>query len=201
MKLNWEKQDLLPAICQDAVTGEVLMLAWMDPNAYRLTRKTGLAHFWSRSREQLWKKGATSGNFLQVRDIRVDCDADTVLLSVRPAGPACHTGARSCFGASEGIEPVDVPFTLTWLGEVISERAGADPAESYTARLRASGRERIAQKVGEEAVELALAAVGGDRARAVAETADLLYHLLVLLEDLDIPLQEINTELAGRHRP
>src|SRR5438876_1160951 len=159
--------DLRAAIVQDAATGRVLMLAWMDDEALRLTRATGEAHFFSRSRNRLWHKGETSGNTLAVEELREDCDGDAILLRVRPAGPACHTGSASCFAP--------------WLWRVVAERASARPAGSYVAALLEEGTAGAARKVGEEGLEAALAALGEDDDRLVAEIADLWFHTYVLL--------------------
>jgi phosphoribosyl-ATP pyrophosphohydrolase/phosphoribosyl-AMP cyclohydrolase len=175
---------LKAAIVQDAADGRVLMLAWMDEEAERLTRETGEAWFWSRSREKLWRKGETSGNVLAVEEIRDDCDGDAILLRVRPAGPACHTGARSCFAPA--------------LWRTISERKAERPEGSYVVSLLDAGVARCAQKVGEEGVEVGLAAVAGDRDAIVAEAADLVFHLYVLLAATDVDLSEVEDELARR---
>ena len=172
------------AIVQDAATDRVLMLAWMDDEALRLTQETGEAWFWSRSREELWHKGQTSGNTLAVEEIRDDCDGDALLLRVRPAGPACHTGSRSCFAPQ--------------LWRTILERKAERPEGSYVASLLDAGVARCAQKVGEEAVETGIAAVRGDREALVAEAADLLFHLYVLLAASGVDLSEVEDELAGR---
>ena len=175
--------ELRPAIVQDAEDGRVLMLAWMDDDALRLTRETGEAWFWSRSRERLWRKGETSGNVLAVEEIRDDCDGDTLLLRVRPAGPACHSGSVSCFAPA--------------LWHTIVERVRERPQGSYTASLAASGVERCAQKLGEEAVETAVSAVAGD-GRLAEEAADLVYHLYVLLAVAGVDVAQVEDELARR---
>jgi phosphoribosyl-AMP cyclohydrolase / phosphoribosyl-ATP pyrophosphohydrolase len=175
---------LKPAIVQDAGDGRVLMLAWMDEEAERLTRETGEAWFWSRSRQQLWRKGETSGNTLAVEEIRADCDGDALLLRVRPAGAACHTGARSCFAPA--------------LWRTIMERKAERPPGSYVASLLDAGVARAAQKVGEEGVEVGLAAVSGARDAVVAEAADLVFHLYVLLAAADVELAEVEEELERR---
>src|SRR5438874_10607007 len=158
------QRELRAAIVQDAGDGRVLMLAWMDEEALRLTRETGEAWFWSRSRQQLWKKGETSGNVLAVEELRDDCDGDALLLRVRPAGPACHTGSTSCFAPA--------------LWRTVVERVRDRPEGSYVASLADAGVERAAQKLGEEAVEAAVAAVAGD-GRLAEEAADVIYHLYV----------------------
>jgi phosphoribosyl-AMP cyclohydrolase / phosphoribosyl-ATP pyrophosphohydrolase len=179
--------DLRPAIVQDAADGRVLMLAWMDEEAERLTRESGEAWFWSRSRGRLWRKGETSGNTLAVEEMRDDCDGDALLLRVRPAGPVCHTGARSCFAPA--------------LWRTISERAVERPEGSYVVSLLDAGVARCAQKLGEEAVEATVAAVAGDRDGLVAEAADVVFHLYVLLKASGVELAEVEDELARRARP
>lgn len=191
--LDWAKMDgLVPAIVQHADSGEVRMLGYMDRPALDATIRDKLVTFHSRSRGQPWRKGETSGNLLDLVDIRIDCDRDALLVSARPRGPTCHTGASSCFGDNVA------PF-LSQLVRTIADRADADPASSYTARLMAEGVKRIAQKVGEEGVETALAAVAGDRAELESEAADLLYHLLVLLEASGSSLEAVTAELRRRH--
>jgi phosphoribosyl-AMP cyclohydrolase / phosphoribosyl-ATP pyrophosphohydrolase len=177
--------ELTPAIVQDAADGRVLMLAWMDAEALRLTRETGEAWFWSRSRQKLWRKGETSGNVLAVEEIRDDCDGDTLLLRVRPAGPACHTGSRSCFAPA--------------LWRTVVERVRDRPVGSYTASLADAGVERCAQKLGEEAVEAAVSAVAGD-GRLAEEAADLIYHLYVLLAVAGVDVADVEDVLEKRAR-
>jgi phosphoribosyl-AMP cyclohydrolase / phosphoribosyl-ATP pyrophosphohydrolase len=175
---------LRPAIVQDAGSGRVLMLAWMDDEAERLTRETGEAWFWSRSRERLWRKGETSGNTLAVEELRDDCDGDTLLLRVRPAGPACHTGSLSCFAPA--------------LWRTITERAAQRPAGSYTTELLEAGIGACARKVGEEAVEVSVAALDESDERVVEEAADLVYHLYVLLAARGIDIAQVDEVLAAR---
>lgn len=190
---DWSRGDLMPVVVTDADDGDLLMLAWTDPTAVEATVASGEAHFWSRSRNALWRKGATSGNVLRVVEMAVDCDADALVYRVRPAGPACHTGARSCFDGAER-------FDLHALDRIVASRRGADPGSSYTARLLARGPRRPAEKVTEEAGELSAAALAGSDEEVVAEAADLAYHLLVLLAARDIGLGQIEAELARRHR-
>ena len=175
---------LRPAIVQDAETGRVLMLAWMDDEAERLTRETGEAWFWSRSREQLWRKGETSGNTLAVEELRDDCDGDALLLRVRPAGPTCHTRSVSCFAPA--------------LWRTIAERAATRPPGSYTTELLDAGLGACARKVGEEAVELSVAALDESDERVVEEAADLVYHLYVLLAARGLDVADVEAELARR---
>jgi phosphoribosyl-AMP cyclohydrolase / phosphoribosyl-ATP pyrophosphohydrolase len=175
-----------PAIVQDSASGRVLMLAWMDDEAERLTRETKQAWFWSRSREQLWRKGETSGNTLAVDEIRDDCDGDAILLRVTPAGPTCHTGSVTCFAPG--------------LWRTISERALDRPAGSYTTELLEAGIGACARKVGEEAVELSIAALDESDERVVEEAADLVYHLYVLLASRGLDIAAVEDELARRSR-
>jgi phosphoribosyl-ATP pyrophosphohydrolase/phosphoribosyl-AMP cyclohydrolase len=177
--------ELRPAIVQDARDGRVLMLAWMDAEAERLTRETGEAWFWSRSRQKLWKKGETSGNTLAVEEFRDDCDGDALLLRVTPAGPTCHTGSVSCFAPA--------------LWRTVVERVKDRPEGSYVASIADAGIARAAQKVGEEGVETAIAAVADD-GRLVSEAADLLFHLYVLLAVAGVDVAQVEAELAGRVR-
>lgn len=185
---------LVPAIVQDASTLRVLMLAYMDRAALEESLQSGEATFFSRSRGGRWRKGETSGNRLPVRDIRVDCDSDTLLVSVTAIGPACHLGTTTCFGAAA---PVDISVLAT-LEQTIAKRAAAPAEESYTARLLAEGRNRVAQKVGEEGVECAIAGVAGSDAELREEAADLLYHLTVLLRARDLSLNDVFAVLARR---
>lgn len=193
--LTFDDRGLLPVVVQDAATGAVLMLAYADREAVRKTVETGYAHFWSRSRQKLWKKGETSGHVLEVLEILPDCDRDALLVRAKPHGPTCHRQTRSCF------EPNAATLELGWLARVLEERKGADPEESYTARLLAAGLPRIAQKVGEEAVETVVAAMKGEGSRdeLTAESADLLYHLLVLWTAAGVEPLEVARELMGRH--
>ena len=194
--LTYDDRGLLPVIAQDEASGAVLMLAYANREAVEKTLATGLAHFWSRSRQELWQKGATSGNTLRVTEVLTDCDRDTLLLRVRPAGPACHRGTRTCF------EPNPAQLELGWLWRVLEGRRDADAAESYTARLLAAGLPRVAQKVGEEAVETVIAGVAagtGGGGSLVEEGADLLYHLLVLLLAAGVEPARLAAELQRRH--
>ena len=177
--------NLRPAIVQDSGTGRVLMLAWMDDEALRLTRQTGEAWFWSRSRSRLWKKGETSGNVLAVEELRDDCDGDALLLRVRAAGPACHTGSTSCFAPA--------------LWRTVVERVRDRPEGSYVASLADAGVARAAQKLGEEAVEAAIAATAAD-GRLASEAADVLFHLYVLLAVAGVDITDVEAELESRRR-
>jgi phosphoribosyl-ATP pyrophosphohydrolase/phosphoribosyl-AMP cyclohydrolase len=176
--------DLRAAIVQDAASGRVLMLAWMDEEALRLTRDTGLAHFWSRSRRRLWQKGETSGNTLAVVELRDDCDGDAILLRVDPAGPACHTGSESCFAP--------------WLWRRVAERAHSRPEGSYVARLLDAGQAACAQKLGEEGVEAALAVASESDERVISELADLWFASYVALAARGLDPAAVEDELARR---
>ena len=194
-KAKFGADGLIPAVVQDARTREVLTVAYMNEEALRLTLERRETHFWSRSRQALWHKGETSGNFQKVVKVSLDCDADAVLVEVEPAGPACHTGSYSCFG----VEPV-IEGILDELYAVIERRKEQRPEGSYTAYLFNSGLDKILKKVGEEATETIVAAKNTDD-RLAAETADLLYHLLVLLVERGVALPEIVRELKERRRP
>ena len=188
---------LLPAIVQHAGTAAVLMLGYMNRDALRASLTRGRVVFFSRSRRRLWEKGETSGHTLDLVQIRSDCDGDALLVSAWPRGPTCHRGSVSCFGASPA-SPAPLAF-LDTLGALIDERMRVRPAGSYTARLAAGGPKAVAQKVGEEGVELALAGVAGSEEEVVAEAADVLYHLLVLLQLRGLPLATVVQELERRH--
>jgi phosphoribosyl-ATP pyrophosphohydrolase/phosphoribosyl-AMP cyclohydrolase len=197
--VKWDAQGLAPAIVQDARSGEVLMLAWMNRDSLRQTLETGLATFWSRSRGELWVKGATSGNKQDVRAVRLDCDRDAILIQVDPQGPACHTGARACFLATEPLlgAPPSPGQTLVGLERVLRARREAPPEGSYTAKLFADEALRH-KKVGEEAAELVVASLRGKREEIAHEAADLLYHALVLLQAHGMGLAEIAAVLRSR---
>jgi phosphoribosyl-ATP pyrophosphohydrolase/phosphoribosyl-AMP cyclohydrolase len=200
-RLDWKKTGgLMPAIVQDADTGEVLMLGYMNAEALALTETSGRVTFFSRSRQALWTKGETSGHTLELCGLEVDCDGDALLVLARPTGPVCHQGTRTCFGPAP-LRPAAAQFgMLARLETVIAERNRERPEGSYTAQLLAGGIRRIAQKVGEEALELALAAVSQEDNEVVAEAADLLYHVMVLLEARQLSLSQVTDELARRHR-
>lgn len=195
-QLDWEKTDgLMPVIVQHAKSGEVLMLGYMNPQALAQTIESGKVTFFSRTKQRLWTKGETSGNFLGVVKIAPDCDNDTLLILANPIGPTCHLGTSSCFGETHH----DWHF-LYQLEELLASRKTADPESSYTAKLYASGTKRIAQKVGEEGVETALAATVNDRFELKNEASDLVYHLLVLLQDQELDLSAVIENLRERHR-
>jgi phosphoribosyl-ATP pyrophosphohydrolase/phosphoribosyl-AMP cyclohydrolase len=200
--LRFDANGLIPAVVQAAETGEVLMVAWMNREALDRTLATGLTHFWSRSRGQLWPKGETSGHRQHVDGIWVDCDADTLLVRVHQDGVACHTGHRTCFfqALRAGVESAPPAMMLDRLEAIVAERKAHAPAGSYVAGLLAKGEAAICRKVGEEAVEVVTAALGGegDR-RVVEEIADLWFHTVVLLGQRGIAVREVLEELARRH--
>lgn len=192
---DWSK-GLIPAVVQDADTGLVLMLGYMNEEALAHTRRSGQVTFYSRSKQRLWTKGESSGHFLELVSVAVDCDADTLLVLARPKGPTCHNGTTTCFGEFPGPE-------LAFLGELdrlIETRHRERPAGSYTTKLFDAGTRRIAQKVGEEGVETALAAVAQDADALLGEAADLVYHLTVLLRDKGLGLADVAGKLRERHR-
>ncbi|HUI59019.1 MAG TPA: bifunctional phosphoribosyl-AMP cyclohydrolase/phosphoribosyl-ATP diphosphatase HisIE [Steroidobacteraceae bacterium] len=190
---------LVTAVVQHAATAAVLMVGHMNRAALEQTLKRGRVVFYSRSRQCLWEKGETSGNTLELNAIRFDCDRDALLVTATPAGPVCHTGTATCFGDPAATEAEPLIF-LKELEGIIEQRRTAAPDSSYTARLFAQGTSRIAQKVGEEALEVALAAVTQTDGGVVAEAADLLFHLLVLLRNRGLSLQDVARELQSRHR-
>jgi phosphoribosyl-ATP pyrophosphohydrolase/phosphoribosyl-AMP cyclohydrolase len=198
--LKFDERGLLPAVVQAAETGEVLMVAWMDRAAVESTLTTGLTHFWSRSRQAPWRKGETSGHEQHVEGVYADCDADTLLVQVHQVGVACHTGARSCFFTTlQGGAPA--ASMLERIERIVTERKSAPTAGSYVTGLLAKGEAAVCRKIGEEAVEVITAALGGEGdARVVEEVADLWFHTLVLLGERGIPLREVLEELARRHR-
>ncbi len=197
MSVDFEKTPLVPAVVQDGRTGEVRMVGYMDREAYDATRETGLLHFHSRSRGVLWKKGESSGNLHRVKGASLDCDGDALLVQVEADGPTCHAGTRSCFSETlwgRGAEA----GALARLEAVIASRWESQPEGSYTARLFKAGLPRIAQKVGEEAVETVVASLSQEKGNVVEESADLLYHLLVLWREKGVTLAEVLGELDRR---
>ncbi len=197
--LAWAKDGgLLPAIVQHATTGEVLMLAYMNEEALRATLERRRAVFFSRSKGRLWEKGETSGHTLELQSIGTDCDRDTLLLLAIPKGPACHTGSATCFADAPLTAAGNIAF-LAELEQVIAGRIATGPEGSYTAKLHARGIKRMAQKVGEEGLEVALAATGEGDAELIGEAADLLFHLEVLLHARQLRLADVVRELAARH--
>ena len=206
-RVNFDQNDLIPVIAQDVATGDVLTLAYANREALEKTLSSGEAHYYSRSRSELWRKGATSGNTQRVVEVRLDCDGDALLYVVEPRGPACHTGEESCFfttlaGEGVGLAPADdreVPIgaMVERLAGTIAQRHREMPEGSYTVSLIRGGKERLAQKVGEEAVEVVVAALSDERLSA--EAADLVYHLLVLLEERGVRIEEVAKVLHERH--
>lgn len=196
-KLDFSKGDgLIPAIIQDDLTRKVLMLGYMSEESLKITRETGLVTFYSRTRNVLWTKGETSGNSLHVKKITADCDRDTLLILATPDGPVCHDGPDTCFNE---INQTDLVY-LDYLQDVIKDRKRTLPEGSYTAKLFKKGTAKIAQKVGEEAVELVIEAMKSDDEAFLNEGADLLYHLIVLLVDRGWTLQDVSRILASRHK-
>ena len=199
MKIDFEKMGgLVPAIIQDAVTQKVLMLGFMNEEAYQKTLDTKHVTFWSRTRNTLWTKGETSGNFLNLVDIKVDCDNDTLLIQAHPDGPTCHTGTDTCWGEENHANPL---LFLTELQDFINRRKEEMPEGSYTTKLFKDGINKIAQKVGEEALETVIEATNGTSDHLVYEASDLLYHLLVMLTEKGLRIEEVAQELQKRHDP
>jgi phosphoribosyl-ATP pyrophosphohydrolase/phosphoribosyl-AMP cyclohydrolase len=199
MEIDFEKSGgLVPAIIQDEVTKNVLMLGFMNEEAYRKTIETRRVTFWSRSRNCLWTKGETSGNYLDLVSIKNDCDNDTLLVKVHPNGPTCHTGTDTCWGEANEINPV---LFLSELQDFINTRRKEMPENSYTTALFKKGVGKIAQKVGEEAVETIIEAVNGNDKNLVYEAADMIYHLIVLLTAKGLRIEDLARELAQRHNP
>jgi phosphoribosyl-ATP pyrophosphohydrolase/phosphoribosyl-AMP cyclohydrolase len=197
---DWDKGGgLVPAIVQDCANGAVLMLGYMNQAALAATRASGRVTFWSRSKGRLWTKGESSGHFLQLKAIAVDCDADTLLILAQPMGPACHLGTATCWGDSAPQAAVQKLAFLSDLEDVITQRITAQPSGSYTAKLLAQGTRRIAQKVGEEGLELALAALAQSDQEIIGEAADLLFHTLLLLQVKGLSLTQVIAELESRH--
>jgi len=207
-EIRFDESGLAPVVMQDARTGEVLTLAYASREAVEKTLESGEAHFYSRSRGALWRKGESSGNTQKVTEVRLDCDSDALLYKVRPDGPACHTGERSCFytalagegvGVGSGVPRSETAGEmLDRLAATISARRGSPPEESYTAKLLESGTNRVAQKVGEESVEVVISAMTDEH--LAEESADLLYHLLVLLEERGVGFERVGEVLRARHR-
>lgn len=199
MKIDFEKMGgLVPAIVQDATTKNVLMLGFMNEEAYQKTIETQHVTFWSRTRQTLWTKGETSGHFLNLVSIQIDCDNDTLLVKVHPVGPTCHTGTDTCWGESNDTNPL---LFLTELQDFINKRKEEMPEGSYTTKLFKDGVNKIAQKVGEEALETVIEATNGNSDHLIYEASDLLYHLLVLLTDKGLRIEDVAAELQKRHDP
>ena len=198
-RIDWEKVDgLVPAIIQDFGSSQVLMMGYMNQEALAKTLEIKKVTFFSRTKNRLWTKGEESGNSLNLVNISLDCDNDTLLIKVNPVGPTCHTGTTTCWDGDKTEET-----QLVWLHQLeqlLAERKNADPDSSYTASLYARGTKRISQKVGEEGVEVALAATSGDKAELVCESADLMYHLFVLLQDQGLSFDDVINKLKERHK-
>lgn len=199
MEIDFKKQGgLVPAIIQDNITNNVIMLGYMNEDAYEQTLKTGKVTFWSRSRQCLWTKGETSGNFLNLVSIKSDCDNDTLLVRVNPVGPACHLGTDTCWGEKNETNPL---LFLTELQDFINKRHEEMPEGSYTTSLFKDGLNRMVQKVGEEALEAVIEATNGTNERLIYEASDMFYHLIVLLTSKGLRIEDIAKELQVRHDP
>lgn len=199
MKIDFEKMGgLVPAIVQDATTKTVLMLGYMNEAAYNKTIETGKVTFFSRSRQQLWTKGETSGNFLNLVSIKADCDSDALLVKVNPEGPVCHKGTDTCWEEKNEKDPIQF---LSFIQDFIETRYREMPENSYTTSLFKDGLNRMAQKVGEEALELVIEAVNGTDERLLYEGSDMLYHLIVLLTSKGLRIEDLARELQQRHNP
>ncbi len=199
MEIDFNKMGgLVPAIIQDAKTKNVLMLGFMNEEAYNKTIETKKVTFWSRSRNCLWTKGETSGNFLNLVDLKIDCDNDTLLVQANPIGPTCHKGTDTCWGEENTYNPINF---LTELQDFIYQRKEEMPEGSYTTALFNKGTKRIAQKVGEEALETVIEAVSGTNEKLIYEASDILYHLIVLMADKGLRIEDVAAELLKRHNP
>lgn len=202
MKIDFEKMGgLVPAIIQDVDTRQVLMLGFMNEEAYQKTLQTGHVTFWSRTRNCLWTKGETSGHFLNLVDMKVDCDNDTLLVRVNPVGPTCHTGTDTCWGEENNVQQSSALLFLSELQDFIYRRKEEMPEGSYTTSLFNKGINKIAQKVGEEALETVIEATNGTSDHLVYEASDLLYHLLVMLTEKGLRIEDVAAELQKRHDP
>ena len=199
MKIDFEKMSgLIPAIIQDAVTSKVLMLGYMNEDAYNQTIDTGFVTFFSRSRQKLWVKGETSGNYLKLVSINIDCDNDALLIKVHPQGPVCHKGTDTCWSESNEYQPI---MFLSFIQDFIEKRYKEMPEGSYTTSLFKEGLNRMAQKVGEEALEMVIEAVNGTDDRLIYEGSDMLYHLIVLLTSKGLRIEDLAKKLQTRHDP
>ena len=196
--LHYDERGLIPAVVQDADTGKVLMLAYMNAESLKISLEEGRTCFFSRSRQTLWRKGETSGNVQQIVSISADCDQDTLLIQVHPAGPACHTGAESCFFHAVSGE-TEESFSLEELEKLIRGRKQTPQEGSYTSYLFGKGKEKILKKIGEESTEVVVAAMRDSREETVYELADLAYHALVLMAQMEIPVEQVRQELKRRH--
>lgn len=198
-ELKFDEKGLIPAVVVDDATGETLMLAYMNRQSLEISIERGLTCFWSRSRGELWLKGDTSGNYQHIVSIKADCDGDALLVRVKKDGPACHTGAESCFFNSVEGAPDAQPFTLDVLYSLLAERRALMPEGSYTTYLFQKGLDKILKKVGEESTEVIIAGKAEDKGETVYEIADLAYHVMVLMVQMGITMQDIRAELASRH--
>ena len=198
-ELKFDERGLIPAIIQDARTGQVLTLAWMNPESLGISMEKELTCFWSRSRQELWLKGETSGNYQHIVSITADCDRDALVVAVEKDGPACHTGTESCFTAPVWESDTRQEFHLRDLYALLEGRKRDKPEGSYTTYLFEKGLDKILKKVGEESTEVIIAAKAEDRKETVYELADLAYHAMVLMVEMGIPLEEVRQELASRH--
>ena len=202
MKIDFEKMGgLVPAIIQDAITKNVLMLGFMNEEAYQKTVQTGHVTFWSRTRQTLWTKGETSGHYLNLVSMKVDCDNDTLLVRVHPIGPTCHTGTDTCWGEDNTVQQGSSLLFLSELQDFINQRKQEMPEGSYTTKLFHDGINKIAQKVGEEALETVIEATSGSTEHLVYEASDLLYHLIVMLTEKGLRIEDVANELHRRHDP
>ncbi len=197
MELKFDEKGLIPAIVQDFHSKEVLMMAYMTQETLDITKKEGYTCFFSRSRNEIWRKGETSGNRQKVMEIHGDCDGDTLLIRVIPDGPACHTGEVSCF--FQEIVSEKTPFSLDHLADLIAERKVTMPEKSYTTYLFEKGKEKILKKVGEECTEVVIGAMNNDKKETIYEIADVAYHLLVLMAEMGISVNDVRDELGSRH--
>lgn len=197
MEIKFNGHGLIPAIVQDFYTNQVLMMAYMNEESYKITQEEGYTCFWSRSRKEIWRKGETSGNKQKVMSMALDCDGDTLLIKVIADGPACHTGETSCFFNEVSSEKN--AFSIDELFALIAERKTTMPEGSYTTYLFEKGKEKILKKVGEECTEVVIGAMKDDKAETIYEIADVAYHLMVLMAEMGISVNEVRDELGGRH--
>ena len=198
-KLKFDQNGLIPAIVTETGTGKVLMMAYMNAESLQITMDEGTTCFWSRSRQELWRKGETSGNRQHVLCIKADCDRDTLTVLVTKDGPACHTGAETCFNDIIYTSGTEAPFSLNTLEALLADRREKMPEGSYTTYLFAKGMDKILKKVGEESTEVIIAGKNQDKAEAIYEIADLAYHVMVMMNEMGISVDEVKAELASRH--
>lgn len=201
MELKFDSNGLIPAIIQDYITGEVLMLAYMNEESYKKTLETGTTHFYSRSRKELWNKGATSGNYQYVKEIHYDCDSDALLVKVQQIGPACHTGSKTCFFNEEISNSECLNYSVLYkIADIINDRRVNPKEGSYTNYLFDKGIDKILKKIGEESAEVIIGAKNADPQETIYEAADLFYHVLVLLNEKKINLDDVFKELSKRYK-